>query len=90
MVIKISVKNKDGIVVISVSDNGPGIAVENQEKIFAGFYQPEKFFTGNVAGAGLGLLLVKKIVTANGGTIDLKSEIGQGSTVTLSLTSPDK
>lgn len=70
---------------LTVSDNGPGIALEEQKKIFESFYQPEKCFTGNVTGAGLGLSLVNKIVKAYGGSISLKSDIGLGATFTITL-----
>ncbi|MFA5839035.1 MAG: PAS domain-containing sensor histidine kinase [Candidatus Margulisiibacteriota bacterium] len=71
--------------ILTISDNGPGLALEEQDKVFNGFYQSEKCFTGNVAGAGLGLPLVKKIVHAYGGNISLKSEIGLGATFGISL-----
>lgn len=81
--VRISVKKEGGLVLLSFSDNGSGIPAEEQERIFAEFYQPEKYFTGNVAGAGLGLSLVKKIMSASGGAVNLSSEIGKGSTFNL-------
>jgi signal transduction histidine kinase len=70
---------------IKVSDNGPGIPPEEQGKIFQGFYQVEKSFTGQVEGAGLGLALVKKIVELSGGKIGVESVLGQGTTVVIDL-----
>ncbi|MFA6431224.1 MAG: ATP-binding protein [Candidatus Margulisiibacteriota bacterium] len=81
--IKISAKKENSKFHLTITDNGPGIAVEEQEKIFEMFYQTEKCFTGNVAGAGLGLALVKKIVTAFGGEISLNSDLGKGSAFTI-------
>jgi signal transduction histidine kinase len=78
--INISVKKSAQELEISIYDNGRGIPAEDQGKIFEKFYQIEKFFTGNVEGAGLGLALVKHLVSAYGGQIDLKSEIGKGAT----------
>jgi signal transduction histidine kinase len=78
--INISVKKSAQELEISIYDNGRGIPAEDQGKIFEKFYQIEKFFTGNVEGAGLGLALVKRLVSAYGGQIDLKSEIGKGAT----------
>jgi signal transduction histidine kinase len=78
--INISVKKSAQELEISIYDNGRGIPAEDQGKIFEKFYQIEKFFTGNVEGAGLGLALVKRLISAYGGQIDLKSEIGKGAT----------
>ena len=85
--IVVGVRKKRDKVEISVSDNGPGIPPEEKEKVFGKFYQIEKYFTGNVEGAGLGLPLVRHLVTAYGGEIDLRSEIGEGSTFIFSLPS---
>jgi signal transduction histidine kinase len=86
-VIKISISVKKSVqeLEISIYDNGRGIPAEDQGKVFEKFYQIEKFFTGNVEGAGLGLALVKRLVSAYGGQIDLKSEIGKGATFTVTL-----
>jgi two-component system phosphate regulon sensor histidine kinase PhoR len=70
---------------ISIYDNGRGIPPEDQGKIFEKFYKIEKFFTGNIERAGLGLVLVKRLVSANGGQIELKSEIGKGAIFTVIL-----
>jgi len=83
--IKISVRKEQPATVLEISDNGPGIPIEEQDKIFEEFYQIEKYFTGNIAGTGLGLPLVKKIVTAYGGTVSIKSDIGQGTTLKITL-----
>jgi signal transduction histidine kinase len=86
-VIKISISVKKSVqeLEISIYDNGRGIPAEDQGKVFEKFYQIEKFFTGNVEGAGLGLALVKRLVSAYGGQIDLKSDIGKGATFTVTL-----
>jgi signal transduction histidine kinase len=83
--IAISVKKSAQELEISIYDNGCGIPAEDQGKIFEKFYQIEKFFTGNVEGAGLGLALVKRLVSAYRGQIELKSEIGKGATFTITL-----
>ena len=72
----------DGHVVIRVRDAGPGIPVEHQSQIF------EKF--GRVAGSakpgtGLGLFLSRSFAEAHGGSLDVDSAPGQGSTFTLRL-----
>jgi PAS domain S-box-containing protein len=68
-------------VVLTVQDEGPGIAPENQERIF-GQYQRAASKGG---GMGLGLWLVKRIVTAHGGTVTLESTPGSGATFTVTL-----
>jgi signal transduction histidine kinase len=72
-------------IAISVTDNGPGIPPEEHEKIFATFYQAEKHFTGNVEGAGLGLALVKHLITAYGGAVQVHSQLGHGTTFTVTF-----
>lgn len=62
---------------ISVSDNGPGIPAEFKEKIFDRFFQTEE---AKHKGSGLGLSIVKGIVVAHGGQIWVDSELGKGST----------
>jgi signal transduction histidine kinase len=76
---------KDGTVEIDFGDNGPGIPSEEQTKIFNKFYQIEGSFTGQVQGMGLGLALVKRVVEEHGGQVRVSSELGKGSTFTVSL-----
>ena len=68
-------------IVISVSDTGSGIAEENRERIFDPFFSTKKA-TG---GTGLGLATVKKIVESHQGSIDVVSQIGQGTQFTIVL-----
>lgn len=86
--ISCSVEKSAGSVKISFADNGPGIPPEETAKIFDGFYQIEKTFTGRVEGIGVGLSVVKRMVEAHGGTISVGSTPGKGATflVTLPLT----
>ncbi len=74
---------------LSVRDTGPGISPEDQQKIFKPFEKtdsPRDDGEGNVrGGAGLGLTLVKDIVELHGGKIELTSERGKGTTITLLL-----
>ncbi len=74
-----------GLVEISVSDTGIGIAPDHQEKIFDEFYQAGGDYTGKREGTGLGLALTKNIVELHGGKIWVESEVGRGSTFTFSL-----
>jgi signal transduction histidine kinase len=70
-----------------VRDHGPGIAAEEQEKVFQRFEQGRKagMTADSGAGLGLGLYIVKQIVEAHGGRIELKSAPGQGASFTVTL-----
>ncbi len=67
---------------ISVEDEGAGIAPEDVPRIFQKFYQVEDDFTGQVEGVGLGLALSKRIVEAHGGAVWVRSILGRGSVFT--------
>ncbi len=77
-------------VVFSVRDSGPGIAPEALPHIFERFYRGQASRTGR--GAGLGLSIAKELVEAQGGTITVQSQLGQGSvfTITLPAAPPDQ
>lgn len=77
--IVVSLQTRDNYVELSVSDNGIGIAETDKEKIF------EPKFTTKTAGSGLGLAMVKSIVSSYNGTISLTSKQGKGSTFVVRL-----
>ena len=68
-------------IIIEVEDNGQGIPEEHQNKIFEMFFRATK----NASGSGLGLYILKRSLGRLNGTIDLKSEKGNGSTFTVKL-----
>ncbi len=70
---------------ISVSDQGIGIAPENQQRIFEEFIQIENDIQKNFKGTGLGLPLAKKLTELLGGSITLESQLGTGSTFTVRI-----
>jgi signal transduction histidine kinase len=74
----------DGVVEISVTDTGVGIAPEDQEAVFDEFRQVGTA-AKKVEGTGLGLTLCRKFVELHGGRIWVKSQLGQGSTFTFTL-----
>ena len=71
------------MVSISLQDNGPGIPETNQKKVF------EPFFTTESRGTGLGLAVVKAVVNAHNGIINLESTLGVGSTFSILLPEQD-
>lgn len=68
-----------------VSDTGIGIPREEQDRVFERFYRVDKSRSRETGGTGLGLAIVKHIVELHGGSIQLTSEIGQGTTVCVTL-----
>ncbi len=70
---------------IAVSDNGPGIAKQDLKRVFDRFYRAHDPLDRIIEGSGLGLAMVKHIVTAHGGRIDAESELGKGTTFTITL-----
>jgi signal transduction histidine kinase len=71
---------------ISVTDNGPGIPPDEAPYIFSKFYRGKSVATG-VAGAGLGLAIAKGLVELHGGTIEVDSTVGRGTTMSIALPS---
>lgn len=83
----VSLDRKNNETVLSVKDDGIGIAPEQQDKVWQRFYQVDPSRSGE-GGAGLGLSMVKQIARLHGGYMTLESENGKGSTFTLHL--PEK
>jgi signal transduction histidine kinase len=70
---------------IVVSDNGKGVAAADQNRVFDRFHRTATGEEGNEAALGLGLPLAKQFVEAHGGVIELESEVGVGTSVTIRL-----
>ena len=70
---------------IEVSDQGCGIAAEHLPRLFERFYRVDKARSRQLGGTGLGLSIVKHIVQAQGGQVEVKSVLGQGSTFLVRL-----
>ncbi|MDJ0623975.1 MAG: HAMP domain-containing sensor histidine kinase [Desulfocapsaceae bacterium] len=83
--ITISVGESDGLVRLAVSDSGPGIPRHALSKIFTDFYRVDNALTRTTGGTGIGLALVKKLITALGGSVDAANNDGPGCTITVSL-----
>lgn len=72
-------------VLLKIKDNGTGISEENIEKIFDRFFRSEKHRSRKYGGYGLGLSIVKSIIDAHDGKIEVKSEVGVGTTFYIFL-----
>ena len=72
-------------VAFTVTDHGPGIAADEQQRVFERFHQTDSAATRRSEGAGLGLYITKQLVEAMGGRIELRSHLGVGSTFRVTL-----
>ena len=81
--ITVALERRDAGTTIAVSDQGPGIAPEEQRRLFHPFRRGRR--VDQVPGTGLGLFNVRRIVEAHGGTIDVDSVVGRGSTFRVHL-----
>lgn len=85
-IIKIVLKNSQGNLIFSIKDNGYGIPLEEQEKIFTKFFRTSNIKTVDTEGSGLGLFIVKNIVEAHNGNIWFESEgVNHGATFYFAL-----
>ncbi|SHI18184.1 heavy metal sensor kinase [Sporobacter termitidis DSM 10068] len=83
--IEVAASEGDGGVCISVRDTGAGIAPEDLPYIFERFYRADKSRSRDTGGSGIGLAIVKSIVTAHGGSVTAKSAPGEGSEFIVTL-----
>ena len=83
--IHITVEKDESAVLVKIIDTGTGIPKEEREKIFKRFYRMDKSRSRETGGVGLGLSIVEWIVHAHQGSIEVDSEVNQGSTFTVSL-----
>lgn len=87
--ITITAQRVDDSVQVNVADTGIGIAPQAQEKLFTRFFRADHPEVRRVAGTGLGLSIAKSIVEMHGGRIWVKSQLGEGSTFSFTLSLAD-
>lgn len=83
--VKVGFYDLDKNILIEVSDNGEGIAKEHLPRLFERFYRTDLGRSRELGGSGLGLSIVKHIVEAHQQTINVRSEVGEGSTFGFTL-----
>ncbi len=82
-------KLKDNKVIISIEDQGIGISEEDLKYVFERFYRADKSRTRATGGTGIGLTIVKSIVSSHGGEVKLESKLGEGSKFIIILPKED-
>jgi two-component system, OmpR family, sensor histidine kinase KdpD len=85
--VSVAAESRDGRVIVSVGDRGPGIPEEEQSRIFEKFYRAEAS-RHQIPGAGLGLVIAREIIQVHGGDIWVESKPGEGSTFRFALPTP--
>jgi signal transduction histidine kinase/HPt (histidine-containing phosphotransfer) domain-containing protein len=83
--VSLSITASDGTLTFEIADTGIGIRPEDQPKLFSAFEQVDKSKNRNIVGTGLGLAISKSFVELMGGSIELKSEYGEGTTFTIKI-----
>src|SRR5919201_1320169 len=78
-IVRVALTQRNGAVAVDIADTGPGIAPEEQERIFRAFWSRDG------GGTGLGLAIARELAEAHGGRIELESEPGRGSRFELVL-----
>jgi len=88
--IAVEATSSDGRVVIAVRDHGPGIGLDEQQRIFSKFVRGESAKASGAKGTGLGLAMVTQIMRAHHGEVRVKSRPGDGATFSLVVPAVEK
>lgn len=88
--IRVGLGTRDGRAVVTVQDDGVGIPLQAQARVFERFYRVDQDRARASGGTGLGLSIVKNVAESHGGTVSLSSELDEGSTFTVTLPLADR
>ena len=83
--VSVRVEAMNGLICIAVADQGPGIGLGDQQRIFEKFFRADPQLAHAPSGTGLGLYISRELVQRMGGSLDVKSEPGRGATFTVAL-----
>jgi len=83
--LRVNADLEQDLIQFAVIDNGIGITPENLQRLFQPFVQVDSSFTRQYEGTGLGLTLVQKLTDLHGGSVQVESKFGEGSTFTINL-----
>lgn len=83
--VNVAVEGENDKVIFTVKDTGIGIPDSDKDRVFERFYRVDKSRSRNSGGTGLGLSIVRHAVLFHGGTISLKSKLGEGTEITLTF-----
>jgi len=83
--VTVTAQAADRDIIVTVSDQGPGIPAEHLPRLFERFYRVDKARSAELGGTGLGLAIVKHIAQAHKGSVSVESSLGRGSSFTLRL-----
>jgi signal transduction histidine kinase len=81
--VRITLEERGSEYIFTVRDHGIGIDIEDQQHLFNAFQRGSN--VGKISGTGLGLAIVKQAVTIHNGSVHLESEMGKGTTITVSI-----
>lgn len=81
----VRISQANGLAYVVVKDDGIGISSEHQDRIFERFYRVDKSRSKQTGGTGLGLSIVKHIATYHQGNVSIKSEVGKGTEITVTI-----
>lgn len=86
--VRLTARREDGRVRVEIADDGPGIPSAHVERVFERFYRVDAARSREAGGTGLGLSIVKHLVAAHGGEVGIRSRLGEGTTVWLTIPDP--
>ena len=83
--VRVVLERVEGSIGLSVADSGQGIAADHLPRVTERFYRVDAARSRDSGGTGLGLAIVKHIVERHRGTLEIRSKVGQGTTVVVTL-----